>query len=139
MEQELFKNHSPEQKLEMLEANADSIEEMDYAVQLTQEELAESKTQFAQESIKEARLEDELKKIKDEYKEKLKPIKDDKKILLNEIKTGSRPEHGKVYKIVDQEEKMTGFYNNRGHLIYSRPMDKDERQLTIASSKRNAI
>jgi hypothetical protein len=36
-----------------------------------------------------------------------------------------------VYKMVDQEAKMVGFYNRSGTLITSRPINPDEYQLSI--------
>jgi len=137
MDQTLFPELSGIQLTEMLEANANGIEEMDFAVKLDKNEIMEAKTNFAQKSIEEARLLDELAEVKEEYKTKLKPIKQVKDSLLQEIKTGTRQEFGRCYKMVDYDSKEVAYYNNRGQLVYSRPAMGDEAmQLKIVSMKK---
>ena len=127
MEKQIFPTLKGKELIEMLDANSDAVENLDYSVKLYQHEIAELKTNFAQKSIEESRLQDELKDIKSEYKVKLKPIQEDKTFILSQIKTGSRSEFGKCYKLVDHEEGLTGYYNNRGQLVYSRPANEEER------------
>jgi len=139
MEKQIFGNKEGKELLEMLEANCDAVEEMHYQVILSAEELVESKNIFAKRSIEEARIEQEKKDAVEKFKTQLDPIKKEKKILLDEIKTQSRSEFGRVYKIVDMDAKETGFYNNRGQLVYSRPANQDERtNMTITHSIRKA-
>lgn len=124
---------------QMLEDNCDAVEEMDFVLQLEDAEIEERKTEFAQISIQEARLEDEKKEIVDKFKEQLKPIKTQKLELLDEIKMGATAEFGKCYKFIDHDTAMVGYYNERGQLVHFRPANQEERsQLTISHSIRKA-
>lgn len=139
MEKVLFADKPEQERRQLLEDNADFIEQMDYMTQLNDEEIELRKSEFAQKSIEEARLEDEKKEIVDEYKEKLGPIKKEKSRLLDEIKHGAVAEYGKVYKFVEIDTSMVGYYNDRGQLVSSRPANQEERsQLTITHSIRKA-
>lgn len=137
MEKFIYQEKKGRALVETLEAMSDGVEEMHYPVVLTEQELSDQKTRFAQISISEARLADEKKEFMDLLKERLKPIKTEKTDLLQVIKTGAREEFGRVYKIVDRTEKMTGFYNDRGQLVFSRGATTEElAELTIAHNRR---
>lgn len=128
MEKELFQEYEERGRIEMLESNADSIEEMDYTEYLTDEELAEHKDKLAQRSIEESRILDEKKEAMDIFKEMLKPIVVDKNEILSEIKHRSRSLFGKCYKMIDHATREVGYYNSKGQLVYSRPARPDEAQ-----------
>jgi hypothetical protein len=136
MDKLVFQEYDENERLDVLEANSDGVEEMHYTEFLTEEELSESKTMLAQVSIKESELGDELKKIKDEYKAKTKPITQQKLILLDEIKHKSRNLYGRCYKLIDFANKEVGFYNSRGQLVYERPAKPEDLQKTIMSARR---
>lgn len=136
MDKLVFQEYDENERLDVLEANSDGVEEMHYTEFLTEEELSENKSMLAQVSIKESELGDELKKIKDEYKAKTKPITQQKLILLDEIKHKSRNLYGRCYKLIDFANKEVGFYNSRGQLVYERPAKPDELQKTIMSARR---
>ena len=139
MEKRIFPELSGRELLEMLEANADSAEQRTYTVPLEKEELIDRKDRFATKSIQIAKVEERKKQVLEEFKKELAPLVDEKKELLNEIKLGAREEEGVVFKIIDYENGMVGFYNQYGLLIDSRQALEDERrQLTIASSRRTA-
>ena len=137
MEKKLFENYSQIERIEMFEANADKVEERTYFEELSDNELIEKKSKFAQISIELAKLEDEKKAEMDKFKTKMKPIQKESSGLLNEIKTGHAEKYGKVYKMIDHETRMVGYYSEAGNLVEKRPATEDEsRQLTIASSRR---
>ena len=73
MDKTLFQEYSEDERIVMLESNADAIEEMDYTEILSEAELAERKDRLAQRSIEESRILDEKKDAMDGFKEKLKP------------------------------------------------------------------
>lgn len=65
----------------------------------------------------------------DEFKERLKPLNEEKQELLDHIKRGSEfVENEECAKILYHEEKMAGFYNKLGELVYSRPIMPQEMQ-----------
>lgn len=56
------------------------------------------------------------------FKADLKPLNEQKKELLDNIKKGSEyRENEECVKILDHEERMAGYYNKLGELVYSRP------------------
>ncbi len=120
-----------EKRAQNLEALSEGAEEKDYSVFLTPEELAERKSRFTSLAITEAKLNDKKKEFLDEIKMEMKPIQTEKAGLLDQIKSGTIRETGICYKMVDQENKMVGYYNKRGQLVEQRPMTMDDRQMTI--------
>lgn len=135
MEKQLFNDYPEIKRLEMLESNSDSIEEMDYTEILSDKEMSERKNLLAIRSIEESRILDEKKLALEQFKERLKPVIQEKEQLLDEIKHGSRALFGKCYKIVEKDQ--VGYYNSKGQLIMERTARPEERQLTIAYAKRN--
>lgn len=131
MEQFLFQNMPEAQRQVQLEAVADGAEEKDYSVILTPEEMTERKSKLTNLVIQEARLNDEKAEFVAEINAKLKPVRNEKSAVLAEIKSGSIRETGICYKIVDENEKVTCFYNKRGQLVDHRPMTMDDRQRVI--------
>lgn len=73
----------------------------------------------------------------DGYKEQLKPLNEEKQKLLENIKKGSEyVEDEECVKILYHEEKMAGYYNRLGELVYSRPIMPQEMQKTIFNINR---
>ena len=122
---------------QFLQDNADSIEEIGYTHRFTPEELAQKKESLAETSIQINDIEVEKKEVMDGYKEQLKPLNEIKQTLLENIKKGSEyVDHEECAKILCPEEKMAGFYNRLGELVYSRPIMPQEMQKTIFSINR---
>lgn len=128
----------PEQeRWRFLQDNADAVEKIGYTHRFTPDELAQKKEQLAEVSIKINDIESEKKEVMDGYKERLKPMNLEKQQLLENIKKGSEyvPEE-ECAKILYHEEKMAGFYNKLGELVYSRPIMPQEMQKTVFSINR---
>ncbi len=122
---------------QFLQDNADSIEEIGYTHRFTPEELAQKKESLAEISIQINDIEIEKKEVMDGYKDQLKPLNETKQTLLENIKKGSEyVDHEECAKILYPEEKMAGFYNRLGELVYSRPIMPQEMQKTIFSINR---
>jgi len=137
MEKRIFPELSGRELLDLLEANSDDAEERTYYVPLSEEEIIDRKDKFADLSIKLARIEEKKKMAMDEFKMEMAPLIEEKGILLNEIKLGAREEEGVLFKFIDYEQSMVGFYNQLGILVDTRPAMQDERrQLTISSARR---
>jgi len=131
MDQFLYQELPEEKRAQNLEALSEGAEEKDYSVFLTPEELAERKSRFTSLAITEAKMNDKKKEFMDEIKMEMKPIQTEKAGLLDQIKSGTIRETGICYKMVDQVNKMVGYYNKRGQLVEQRPMTMDDRQMTI--------
>ena len=119
---------------QFLQDNADAVEEIGYTHRFTPDELAQKKESLAETSIKINDIEIEKKEVVDGYKEQLKPLNEEKQELLDNIKKGSEyREHEECVKILDHNEKLAGYYNKLGELVYSRPIMPQEMQKTIFS------
>ena len=116
---------------EFLDSNADAVVEKDYHKPFDSEELAVKKTEFAEKHIRIAELEEKIKKYKDEINIELKPLREEVGELREDLKAKGRMVHEKVYQILDEDEKMVGFYNKEGNLVNSRPAFQKELQRTI--------
>ena len=116
---------------------ADAVEKIGYTHRFTPEELAQKKETLAEVSITINDIEIEKKEAMEEFKERLKPLNEEKQELLDHIKRGSEfVENEECAKILYHEEKMAGFYNKLGELVYSRPIMPQEMQKTVFSINR---
>lgn len=120
-------------RFDFLKDNSDAVEEINYTRRFTPEELAQQKEMLAETSIKINDIEVEKKEVMDEYKDRLKPLNENKQELLGKIKAGSEQVNEDCVKILYHEERMAGYYNKLGELVYSRPIMPQEMQKTIFS------
>lgn len=122
---------------QFLQDNADAVEEIGYTHRFTPDELSQKKELLAETSIKINDIEIEKKEVADGYKEQLKPLNEEKQTLLENIKKGTEYiPHAECVKILDHDEKMAGYYNKLGELVYSRPIMPQEMQKTIFNINR---
>lgn len=119
-----------------LKDNCDKVEEKGYMKPFTIEQLQEYKEKLANVSIEITEIEEEKKEQDTAFKNMLKPLKDSRSQLITNIKSKSEYVKELCFKFVDQDKKMTGFYNLDGDLIESRPATADELQSTIFTSFR---
>lgn len=125
-----------EERKNFLNDNADAVVEMDYHKSFDSDELAQKERDFAQKHVRISILEEKIQNFKDEVNQELKPLKEEANALREDIKTKGRTVHEKVYQILDEEERMVGFYNAEGILVSSRPATRDELQKTIYADLR---
>lgn len=116
--------------------NADEVVEMSYHKAFDADTLADKKTELAETSIQINDLEEEKKDYVAKIGLEIKPLKDRKRQLLADIKSKGEDVREKVFKIIDFEEKMIGFYNEEGDLISSDPARGKDLQLTIQADIR---
>ena len=135
MEKQLFQEIPISQRADMLEANAEKVEEMTYPKPLTAEELEERRMAFSQMAIEISAKNDRMKEITDQHKAELKPMVDEYKETLSIIKTKQRMVKETVYHLADHEDGLMCTYNSRGELIMSRRLTPEENQLSIHSSR----
>lgn len=137
MEKFLGQDIPEKERWQFLQDNADAVEEIGYTHRFTPDELAQKKESLAETSIKINDIEVEKKEVMDGYKEQLKPLNEEKQVLLENIKKGSEYRaHEECVKMLDHEEKMAGYYNKLGELVYSRPIMPQEMQKTIFNINR---
>lgn len=126
-----------EERWQFLKDNADSVEEIGYTHRFTPDELAQKKESLAEASIRINDIEVEKKEAMEAFKQELKPLNEAKQKLLENIKKGSEyVEDEECVKILYHDEKMAGYYNKLGELVYSRPIMPQEMQKTVFSINR---
>ena len=132
MDKFLGQEQPEEDRWQFIQDNADAIEEIGYTHRFTPEELAQKKESLAETSIEINDIEEEKKEVMQEYKKQLEPLVSKKKQLLEHIKKGSEfRENEQCAKILYNDERMVGYYNKLGELVYSRPIMPQEMQKTI--------
>jgi hypothetical protein len=137
MDKFLGQDVKEEDRWHFIQDNADAIEEVGYTHRFTPQELAQKKEQLAETSISINDIEVEKKEKMDKYKEQLKPLNEEKQTLLDNIKKGSEyVDNEECAKILYHDEKMVGYYNRLGELVYSRPIMPQEMQKTMFSINR---
>lgn len=134
MKRELGKDFKQgESRKQFLADNADGIEKKVYMRQYTPEELLKLKESLSETCIKINDIEEELKEIKKEFKERIDPLLEAKKKTLEGLKNKAELVEENCYKFVDDEAREVGFYNENGDLIESRPAYSEELQKTLFS------
>lgn len=123
---------------DFLDANSDAIENIGYSKRFSTDELLKKKDDLSSLAIEINDIEERKKEKMSEFKEQLKPLEEDKKKLLSDLKNKSEYVNEECYKIINHEEKMVGFYNKQGELVYSRPIQSQEMQKTIYELQRKA-
>lgn len=131
MERQLFQDLPLEERKEMLDANADTVEHLGYSRLLKSEEVDSLKEQLSSTQIK---IEDKQEKLSVKskvLKDEIKGLKESRKLIISKLKTRSEYVEEDCYKMIDEKRRETGYYNKEGILVYSRPARKDELQKTI--------
>lgn len=128
MEKQLFGEYPAAKRVELLEDNADSKEEIGYMRRFTSEEMADMKDELSDLDIQLNDLEEDKLAAMQEFKDKMRPLQEEKKSILANLKNKSEFVRESCYKMCDFENAMVGFYNKDGELVESRQMRPEERQ-----------
>lgn len=117
----------------VLQESAAKVEQTTYQKTLSADELAARREDLADDCIKLNQFEDELKEVKDGFKDKMDPLKLANKLRLTEIKTKQSTVDGTLYHIANHDAGMMETYDNEGLLVSSRRLRPEEKQGTIFS------
>lgn len=120
MELQLFQDLSPEERIEMLDAQADEVTEEQYLRPYEQYELNEKREEYVKMSLQMEQLKQEEDDFRAEMKERKEPLTKEMKRVLGNIKQSGEYVRGKLYKIVNQDERTTGYYNEDGLCVSQR-------------------
>ena len=132
MKRELGKDiQQGEARRQFLADNADAVEKKEYMRHYTPEELLKLKESLSETCISINDIEEELKEVKKEYKDRLEPLLNKKKEALEGLKKKAELVEEDCYKFIDEEAKEVGYYNQNGDLIESRAAYSEEIQKTI--------
>lgn len=135
MDKQLFQSYSPEERVRMLNDNAEKKEEMTHPVELTGDELNDVKDYFISTTVEMKKLEDRKKEFQEWFKNEMKPLKDRYAELQEQLRYKVIEVTEDVLYIADHDEGMMGMYNEEGDLISQRPLKKEERQIRLTNTK----
>ena len=113
---------------QFLEDNADETVKKTYMKPYTGPQLQGKKEDLASVMIEISEIETEKNAILAEFKGRLKPLMERKVQLVDNIKAKAELVTEDCFRITDQDEGLTGFYNPEGDLIESRQATADELQ-----------
>ena len=136
MDLHLFQDLVPAERMEMLDAQADEVVEENYLRPYENAELQKARQEYVNLSLQMTEIKAEEDEIKQQFKERKSPVQKEMDKVLGNIKQGGEYVKGKLYKIVDREERVTGFYDEDGKLINQRKSLPNELQGTLFSTIR---
>lgn len=128
MKQYLPELSDQKERVMCMQESAAKVEQTTYQKVLSPDELAARREDLADDCIRLNSLEDELKNIKDVYKDKMDPLKAANKIRLTEIKTKQSTTDGILYHIPDHISGMMETFDVEGMLVSSRRLRPEEKQ-----------
>lgn len=131
MEKAIFQNYPLEERKQMLEDNADEITEMSYTKKFHSAERNIRRARNSEIDLILEGLDEEMKSLKENIKSRRKPLEEEKKKILDELRSDGEFIRGKVYKMVDIDERMVYFYDEEGNRIDSRRMTNSDRQIAM--------
>ena len=108
--------------------NADEVENKGYSKPLAGSEIDRLKKQLTDACIKKQDLEEEKKTVVKGYQDEINGQKVIIKDCSEKLKSKSKYVTEPCYKLVDEAEKMVGYYNKEGMLVYERPARLEELQ-----------
>lgn len=124
-------NLSAQEIKDNLEAEAYQIEEGEYFRPFTEEEMMEVESTYVESSKEVQQLEDEKKRLLEPIQEKLKDTKAIEKEFKRKVTDGGENQYGKIYLMIDRDNRQVVRVNERGEIIGNRAMTAKERQLFI--------
>lgn len=111
--------------------NADGIEDMGYAKPLDSSQIDKLKEKLANACIQHNDVAEQKKASDTAYNSELKELKGIIKETSDKLKSKSEYVNEPCFKLIDEEDKMAGYYNKEGMLVYERPARQDELQPSL--------
>ncbi|MGM9778788.1 MAG: hypothetical protein ACI3ZD_10720 [Prevotella sp.] len=136
MDLHLFQELGPAERMEMLDAQADEVLEENYLRPYENAELQKARQEYVNLSLQMTEIKAEEDEIKQQFKERKAPVQKEMDRVLGNIKQGGEYVKGKLYKIIDRDERVTGFYDEDGKLINQRKSLPNELQGTLFTTIR---
>jgi phenylalanyl-tRNA synthetase alpha subunit len=122
---------NPQEMVNFLSDNCDSIEQKGYMKRFSPEQLLKMKEELSETAIEINDLQEAKKEAVKEFGSQLKPLLEEKKMILKGLKHKSEHVMERCFKFIDEEKREVGFYSETGELIESRPAYADELQMNI--------
>jgi hypothetical protein len=133
MNERIFKlrDLSPTDRIAILEAESAGKEEIQYQKPLNLVEMDVMRHDLVETMIRKGFLDDELAKIKKDFKDKIEPLSELISETIEALKIKSAEKKGIVYKMISYEERHVYFLDTEGNIISSRMMLPEERAMHI--------
>ncbi len=137
MEKTMFAEEGPERRLQLLIDNCDDREKTSYMKDLTQDDIDVKNETISSNCIKVFRLEEELKEIKDSFKDRINPLKEETREFCKQVETRKEQVDGMLFHFADHEASIMNTYDERGEFVSSRRLRPEEKQarLFVAHNK----
>lgn len=119
------------ERLAILEAESAGKEETQYQKPLNLVELDVMRHDLVETMIRKGFLDDELAKIKKDFKDKIEPLSERISETIEALKIKSAETKGLLYKMISYEERHVYFVDPDGNIVSSRMMLPEERTMHI--------
>lgn len=131
MEQVLGQEYEGLERIQFLKDNCYAVEKLGYTKQIPSEQLEGLKEKLVENNIQLRDVRADKKAANKLFNEQIKQLEDANDEVTGKLKERSEYVTEECYKFVDDEKRMTGYYNADGILVYSRPSRPEEMQKTI--------
>ena len=132
----LSEDETMEQALAILEANATKTVD-NYSVKLTESDVIMLNEDVADKSMQVKDIMDDMREYVKAARARMKPIKEDINNDLVCLKAGVKLSTGNVYRLKDFNLGMVHYISGELEWISSRPMNDNDRQLTLDDAIEN--
>lgn len=132
-------SETPEEIKAILLDHCEGRETMAYTKQLTNEELADFREGYVDNTLDIGAEKEVLDAAKDAYKVAVKPLKEAAKTMLKVLKTRHIEITGDVYKVPNHTTGFMDFVNDAGTVVLSRRLKPDEKQGSILRALPKAV
>lgn len=113
---------------QFIKDNAEGVENMGYSKPLNSAVIDKLKEELADATIQKNDVEQEKKMANSDYNARIKFLKECIGETADKLKSKSEYVNEPCYKLVDEQERVVGYYNKEGMLVYERPARLDELQ-----------
>lgn len=131
MEQVLGQEYEGLERIQFLKDNCYAVEKLGYTKQIPNDRLEGMKEKLVENNIQLRDVRADKKAANKLFNEQIKQLEEDNDYVTGMLKEKSEYVTEECYKFVDDEKRMTGYYNADGILVYSRPSRPEEMQKTI--------
>jgi|SRR6185437_3620727 len=133
----IYQELMPDDRKAQMAADAAKYDSIPFLKELTQEEIDVKNQQVSGNCIKVFKLKEELKGIKEDFKDRIEPLEKETRQLCRQVETGLEEVTGTLFYFPDFETNMMNIYDEMGFLQSSRRLLPEEKQarLFVAHSK----
>lgn len=135
MEQLIFQDKTPHERVQILEKIAAKAEKITYKRNLTEAEIEAESRKLAAAVTRYAEIEEEKKDVMKDYNKRIEEQKTKANQISDILLSGTKEETALCYKIVNLDTKEVGYYNQHGELVKVRPAMDQDMQMDMFGAK----